>query len=553
MQQPKASRAGLEFLAQKLVLPSTVLRETLEDGAIVLSDTDRAALFDDDVYKAVLPLLDGSRTGSDLAREASAAGYGTFDVVEALLQLQSAGWIDVARLPLAVTVITLVGAPDTAIRAAIEAAPDLDLFGEAGVVVAVAADYLDDELRVLADVVETPLILCRATPNEIWLGPLLVPGETACWECLAHRLRRHREVHTLVSSAAAAAPSALDGLAELLVAQLQVYARSTRDHPLAGVLVALDRRRLTASRHVVTRRPQCTRCGGRAEKPVPVQLAERRRIGDGESGFRAVGPEDLLRDYGHHISPITGIAKGIWRVGDEDAVHVYRAPHMSNQPAVSWENFRVRGRNAAGGKGTTSLQGRASALGEALERYSSVWDGTEPIEIFSYADLSRGDAPILHPRECMLFSDAQYRDREAINVDRKSFKEHVPVAFDEDDPIHWTRIWSLTHECWTWAPAAYVYFCAPQDEERRYLVGESNGNAAAGRRSKTRFCRASSNSWNGTPLASGGTTRCRRRVCGSKASTIPTYRRSESTLLDWVANSGCWISLRISPCPRSSP
>ncbi len=459
-----------------IALRAGVLRTTLEDGAVVLSDPDRVTVFDAVVEKAVLPLIDGERTGSALATAAAEVGCGNFDVVEALLRLQSAGWIEVVRAPIRVAVVGIAAAVE-ALREGIGAAAGLTLEGDgAEVTVVIARDYLDEAVAELARESSGPVLLCRPAGEDLWIGPVLVPGETACWDCLAHRLRRNREGLALLAADAPEDAASAAALVDLLVAQLREYGRSAREHQLRGLLVTVDTTRLTSSRHVVTRRPQCAHCGDPTAEPAPVRLAERPRVGDGESGFRAVGPEDLLRDYNHHVSPITGIAKGIWRVGDEDAVHVYRAPHMSNHPAADWGEFRGRGRNAAGGKGTTAVQGRASALGESLERYSSVWDGTEPTETASFVEMAARSEPILHPRECMLFSDAQYADRKVINANKKSFKESVPKLYEDDRQIHWSKIWSLTQGRWVWAPAAYVYFGAPQ--KKHYVIGESNGNAA---------------------------------------------------------------------------
>jgi ribosomal protein S12 methylthiotransferase accessory factor len=147
-------------------------------------------------------------------------------------------------------------------------------------------------------------------------------------------------------------------------------------------------------------------------------------------------------------------------------------------PATSWRELRARGRHAAGGKGTTEAQGRASALGESLERYCSSWDGTEPSRTASYADLASSAESVLHPHACMLFSDAQYAERKRTNSGRDTFKSWVPRPYPEEEPIPWCRVWSLTRAAWVWVPVAYAYLGTPQEKDRHYLVGESNGNAA---------------------------------------------------------------------------
>ena len=39
-----------------------------------------------------------------------------------------------------------------------------------------------------------PWLLVKPMGMETWIGPLIVPGRTACWECLAQRLRGHRKL-----------------------------------------------------------------------------------------------------------------------------------------------------------------------------------------------------------------------------------------------------------------------------------------------------------------------------------------------------------------------
>jgi ribosomal protein S12 methylthiotransferase accessory factor len=59
-------------------------------------------------------------------------------------------------------------------------------------------DYLAPELaRVNANALSrgTAWMLFNPTGRELWLGPLFRPGDGACWECLASRLRSARFLH----------------------------------------------------------------------------------------------------------------------------------------------------------------------------------------------------------------------------------------------------------------------------------------------------------------------------------------------------------------------
>ena len=59
------------------------------------------------------------------------------------------------------------------------------------------------------------------------------------------------------------------------------------------------------------------------------------------------------------------------------------------------------------GKGSTAEQGEASALMEAIERYSGIFQGDEIRVTRRFTDFPPGDA--IPPNDVLLFSDAQYR------------------------------------------------------------------------------------------------------------------------------------------------
>ena len=86
-------------------------------------------------------------------------------------------------------------------------------------------------------------------------------------------------------------------------------------------------------------------------------------------------------------------------------------------------------RSSNAGKGATDVQAKAGALCEALERYSGVFRGDEARRTARLADL--GDAGDRPATPVMLFSDKQYRERDAWNA-RGSRWDIVPAPFDPD-------------------------------------------------------------------------------------------------------------------------
>src|SRR5262249_20321139 len=143
----------------------------------------------------------------------------------------------------------------------------------------------------------------------------------------------------------------------------------------------------------------------------------------------------------------------------------------SGQPNVFLlqQGLRVK----ASGKGMTDAQARTSALCEALERYSSVFHGDEPRRTASFREL--GGAAI-HPNACMLFSERQFEQRERWTAHRAA-THVVPEPLDEDTPLEWSPVWSLTRRECRYLPTGYLYFSYPL-HGRAFVWADSNGNAA---------------------------------------------------------------------------
>jgi oxazoline/thiazoline synthase len=185
-------------------------------------------------------------------------------------------------------------------------------------------------------------------------------------------------------------------------------------------------------------------------------------------------PEKTLREYAHLIGG-SGIVEELERPNRDPCglVHVYvarpRATLGISQPDI-WKRLRA----PCVGKGMTDAQARASALGEAVERYSGVFRGDEVRIKASYRELI---SQAIHPNACMNFSARQYREREEWNR-REAEHNWVPEPFDEDREIEWTPVWSLTEERWKYMATAYCYFGYPFSAENDFCRPDSNGNAA---------------------------------------------------------------------------
>jgi len=310
-------------------------------------------------------------------------------------------------------------------------------------------DYLQPELESINReqlVAGTPWLLVRPLGSTPWVGPIFVPGQTGCWACLAERLRLNaaaetppmpafapKTAATVLTTALATATQWLDG-----------------DSQLAGKLFTLDLTSGQTHAHALLRRPYCPQCGtGIASVFRPLAL----------DSAQPVSAEETVARYQHHISPILGLIRSIGRVSD----NVYEAEHGPALPGTSF------------GKGSTDAQAQASAICEALERYSAKFSGHEPRRRARYDEM----AGAVHPTQIMGFSDRQYQERNRWNGSFPGI--FIPELFNNNAAIDWSPAWSLTQQAVRQVPTALTYLRYPPTTGiERWWATSSNGNAAGG-------------------------------------------------------------------------
>ena len=306
----------------------------------------------------------------------------------------------------------------------------------------------------------------------VWFGPIFRPDQSACPSCLMHRIRLTQEAYILAKLDAlpripsSAASAAVQFCALQIARWLQNPAAD--DHPLNDGLVRIGDKGSGFELHRVVRRPQCPECGSACTmEPSPIL------VGDGadhKHDLLGKAPDEaLLERFGHHVDRITGLVSALEPVS-EHPLNVFRARYV-RPIAASTEKRAVENRRlVAAGKGTTSKAAEAGALAEALERYSSTWDGSEALTIASAKGL--GDSCIL-PNDCMLFSDNQLKK----GGTGEGLKQLVPRQLDPDAPIGWLKAWSLSRSEWRFVAAGWALM-GYGGHGRDYSVGDSNGNAA---------------------------------------------------------------------------
>jgi ribosomal protein S12 methylthiotransferase accessory factor len=488
-----------------------------EEGAWTLQGT---------LFEKVVPLLDGVRTPEQIVAELAPAKPAEIYYVLEFLEKRGhltdrvpgrdgpdeAYWasldIDPGSAWAAIRAgrvrIRSVGSVDPAplIRAVKEAGlnltdadPDLE--------VVVTDDYLRGELpgwAAEARAANVPWMVVRPLGREFWIGPLFparaaIPGAggsaespAACFTCLQHRLRRNQQVQEFLRSrngwpdplptAVAALPAAIGAACQLAAVECAKFLAGA-PHNLDNRLLSMDTRTWVARKHALVRYPACPVCGDPPqERPGPVHLTHRSAKPSEGSGHRASPPEETLKKYEHLISPIAGIVSMIEApAGTGGVFQVCIGGANGAIPLDSMASFKVSFRHRSAGKGPTSVQARASALAESLERYSTEYTGAEFRTLASFRELG-GDA--IHPNSVMGFSDRQFQDREAWNARGSRFNT-VPEPLDPDHSIPWTPVWSLTEERAKYLPTQFLFFPGPTvwpAPRPRCCRACSNGNAA---------------------------------------------------------------------------
>lgn len=441
------------------------------------------------IYYALVPLLQGTLSAAQIAERLTDA-YPAAQVHYTLRRLQQQGYLideddatpqaafaDAtgisAQLP-PLNVVALGRIKDEVVGL-IERSPEpvIDLLIIDDVLHEDFADFNKQATRT------RPWMLLKVNGPQLWVGPIFVPGESACGICLTQRVRLNRPVETFLEKQVGTEitfPLALSHsllLTGIGLALTELAAWHAGQTHLINRLMTYDVRAHETQWHTLVKRLQCEACGNPEESFKPIVLESRPKGAISEAGHRSLQAATLYEQYRHHVSSITGIVPYLARVPSPDGTFVYASGYNRARSFKQWQNFRRNLRSQSAGKGTDDLQARVSALCEALERYSGLASCHEPFEHASYAKLP--DA--IHPTRFLLYSEKQYAQRETWNEGRPPHLQ-VPDRFDETKPIDWVPIWSLTEQCAKYVPMAYAYFDVPLDEDHVFCGSDSNGCAA---------------------------------------------------------------------------
>jgi bacteriocin biosynthesis cyclodehydratase domain-containing protein len=355
--------------------------------------------------------------------------------------------------------------------------------------IVLVGDYLDARLaelnrRHLSD--RTPWLLVQPSGIFPLVGPVFTPHESACWTCLTDRMRRNREIKGMLDRTGArcisASPLARQPFGQngIQLAALEIakaiatdFATELNDH-----IISLDLLGAAIAKHYVAPRPQCPSCGKKKlgnprRAPVPIELDAGSRLIMTSGGYRTVSPRDTVARFRKHVSPLTGVVSALERIEADVPMNTnYYASHNFSAPARSVDELREGLSGGSFGKGSTAEQGEASALMEAMERYSGIFQGDEIRVSRRFTDFAPGDA--IAPNDVMLFSDAQFAQDRASIADGIEART-LPAPFDRSAKIDWSPVWSLRDRRFRYLPTSFLYFFYRGPAE---INADSNGCAA---------------------------------------------------------------------------
>jgi bacteriocin biosynthesis cyclodehydratase domain-containing protein len=341
----------------------------------------------------------------------------------------------------------------------------------ADLTVVVVDDYLDGQLaefnrQRLAQRQDWLLV----QPSGIFplIGPIFSCGNSACWSCLADRMKWNRQIKAFLDRTKARrvassplgknllAPSGI-GLAATEIAKAIASGFRTDLH---HHLVSLDLLSSMVVRHHVPARPQCPSCGAaQARNPDRPALPIRLHVGGKavmtSGGYRSVTPAETIARFRKHVSPLTGIVSHLERIkGERPLDFAFLAKYSFSPRPEAVHALQLQVVSDSHGKGSTADQAEASALMNAIERHCGIFQGDEIRTLRRFVDFPAGDA--VPPDDILLSGD---------------------TPFDPSAEIEWSPVWSLRDERFKYVPTGLSYFFHDGTASNQFHAG-SNGCAA---------------------------------------------------------------------------
>jgi bacteriocin biosynthesis cyclodehydratase domain-containing protein len=299
--------------------------------------------------------------------------------------------------------------------------------------------FADADLSNFPEPLGTRALLVIVKKDFIAIGPLYEPGKSVCFSCLRHwfltsgGILEHPE------------PSATRGDAQVVADLInQVLSRnSLTGGNLRNTVLTFDLLQKKRTSHPIYPLRDCNSCS-------TIKIPE-------TWGLRI------------HCSSLTGIVRKM-EITTTRTAGAYRAIAEWASPLPIGGARPLLKTQESHGRGRTREEAEQGCVGEALERYSLIYRGDEPLQRARLCEITGVD-----PREILLYSENQYETRDEWNhlADERYF---VGERFDPEDAIDWFPGMDVTDGSRHLLPAACVLMWYMfRDGEREYARADTIG------------------------------------------------------------------------------
>ncbi|WP_421547100.1 TOMM precursor leader peptide-binding protein [Pseudomonas sp. QD4] len=497
------------------IAPGFALHRLDDDSLVVVSES-RRALIRLKGLGLVAPLIDGGHTGSQIIDQLAGRldGPQVESILQALaraayIQLHAPPQSDEARAEQAfwrqasgrdgaappLSQVDLVRTASVSLERLERCRQALQLAGievqaDAALKLVLCDDYRCPELHRLCRQAQQqgrPVLLARPNGLTPSIGPFIELPQSACIDCLRFWIGTQKPLETWLEqqgSPTYARPPLTCGPASemachgLLTMAIEHWFSQQDGSPRqAWDILSLDTRTLQTQAHTLVKRPQCPGCGTpdlmtlQAWRQPCLEAAPGQRL---EGGYRHQRAQRTYERYRHLVSPLTGPICYLHTMPrrHDGLRQVYVSGYMV-RPDPQAPGLAID--KVCAGKGATAEQARTSALCEALERFSGVYQGDEARTRARQVDLAE---PSLGFNPLQQFSERQFARRQQINAGTRDVRQQVPLPWDPRTAIDWTPAWSLSQQRWCQVPLAYCYAQAPEESGLAFGIHNPNGTAA---------------------------------------------------------------------------
>ena len=292
-----------------------------------------------------------------------------------------------------------------------------------------------------------PALYAQCGAHEAFVGPFVLPKETPCFMCYRMRavacatnLEEAMAYEEFLNRRKSPEPSDRPLLpllgpyvASVLAAEILKHFVADLPPTLAGAQLEFDALSLQSRLHRILRHPECPVCAKKKGARQQLSLEELIQPPPGRGDVLDARP--LL------VSARTGVVRRLERFAKDSSEPIWPFIFRADVANNRFTKEDAEDSNICSGKGITTEAAQQSALGEAVERYSSTCHGGEEVQFFSRQEL--GDKA-LDPRRLVLYFSDQYHG--------------LPYSpYDDASVLGWVPARSLATDAEVLVPAISVF------------------------------------------------------------------------------------------------